>query len=74
MPRVEELFQEMERLPIAEKWRLVRRMLQLLEQEQVSPPARSDWQQFLHETYGSLRDTPLQRWDQGDYEVREPIE
>ena len=73
MLKIEELLQEMEQLPTAEKWRLVMRMLRLLEQEQLSSPAPSDWPQFLLETYGSLRDTPIQRWDQGEYETREPM-
>ena len=29
---------------------------------------------YFDETYGSLRDTPIQRWDQGEYEEREPLE
>lgn len=27
--------------------------------------------EFLGETYSSLRDTPIQSWDQGEYEERE---
>ena len=34
----------------------------------------TDWHQFLRETYGSLRDTPIQRWNQGDYEERESLD
>jgi hypothetical protein len=51
---------------------LVNQLLRSLEQE--TEPVRSDWHEFLRETYGSLRDTPIQRWDQGEYEEREPIE
>ncbi|MBN1562285.1 MAG: hypothetical protein JXA10_00480 [Anaerolineae bacterium] len=69
-----ELLHEVEQLPINEKWQLVNSILRSLEQAQTAPPIASDWQQFLRETYGSLRDTPLQRWDQGDYEEREPFE
>ena len=70
---LDELLYEVERLPAAEKWRVVKHILQSLEQEQVTSPAASDWQQFLRETYGSLHDTPIERWDQGDYEEREPF-
>ncbi len=73
MRGVEELLEEMQRLPVTDKWRLVMRMLQVLEQEQRELSEESDWHEFLRETYGSLRDTPLQRWSQGDYEEREPI-
>jgi hypothetical protein len=32
-----------------------------------------EWQQFIETTYGSLQDTPIERGDQGEYEVREPL-
>jgi hypothetical protein len=70
---LDELLQEVERLPVTEKWRLVKHVLRSLEQDQSVSPV-FDWHQFLRETYGSLRDTPIQRWDQGDYEEREPLE
>ena len=69
-----ELLHEIERLPAAEKWQLVKRVLRSLEQEQGAPPIVSDWHQFLRETYGSLRDTPIQRWPQGEHEDRESFE
>ena len=70
---LDELLQEVERLPATEKWRLVKHVLRSLEQDQNVSPV-SDWHKFLRETYGSLRDTPIQRWDQGDYEERELLE
>lgn len=70
---LDKLLQEVERLPVTEKWRLVKHVLRSLEQGQSAAPV-SDWHQFLRETYGSLRDTPIQRWDQGEYEQREPLE
>ena len=54
-----ELLNEVERLSAAEKWQLVKRVLGSLEQEQTVPPVDPDWRQFLRETYGSLRDTPI---------------
>lgn len=69
-----ELLREVERLPAAERWQLVKRVLRSLEQEQGAPPIVSDWHQFLRETYGSLRDTPIQRWPQGEHEDRESFE
>ncbi len=33
-----------------------------------------DWQQFIKETYGSLSDAPIQRGDQGKFELREAME
>lgn len=72
--KLDELIHEAERLPTAEKWLLVKQLLHSLEEEQRAKPPPSDWHDFLHETYGSLRDTPIQRWDQGEYEEREPLE
>lgn len=66
------LLNEIERLPAPERWRLVKIVLHSLEREQAASPA-TDWDQFLRETYGSLRETPIQRWPQGDYDDREPL-
>lgn len=72
--RVHNVLAEIETLPATEKWRIVRHVLRSLEHEQTSTPAKSDWHDFLQATYGILRDTPIQRWDEGEYEVREPLE
>jgi hypothetical protein len=70
----EELIQEVEQLTVSDKWQLVKRVLGSLENQQEDKSVKTDWHQFLRETYGLLRDTPIQRWDQGDYEEREPLE
>jgi len=70
----DELLHEVEQLPATARWQLVKRVLRSLEQEQIAPPVEFDWHQFLRETYGSLRNTPIQRWPQGEYEDREPFE
>lgn len=42
--------------------------------EQESTPESRGWPPgFFEETYGSLRDDPLERLPQGEYEQREPI-
>lgn len=74
MMKLDDLIHEAERLPAAEKWRLVKQLLRSLEEEQQAKPKPSDWHEFLRETYGSLRDTPIRRWDQGEYEDRELLE
>lgn len=68
---IEELLEEVDRLPSDQKWQLVKHMLDTLEHEQAAPTSTADYHQFLRETYGSLRDTPIERWDQGEYEERE---
>ncbi len=35
---------------------------------------KSDWKDFIEETYGCLRDDPVERGVQGEYEIREAIE
>jgi hypothetical protein len=74
MMPLEELLHEVEQLSAAEKWRLVKQLLHSLEAQQQPEPEKTDWHTFLRETYGSLRDTPIQRWPQGEYEEREPLE
>jgi hypothetical protein len=74
MITLNQLLHEVEQLPTGEKWQLVKHVLRSLEQEQAAQPVDTDWHQFLRDTYGSLRDTPIQRWPQGDYEDRESLE
>ena len=69
-----DLINEVDRLSAADKWQLVKHVLDTLEQEQITSPSTTDYQQFLRETYGSLQDTPIERGDQGEYEEREPLE
>jgi hypothetical protein len=73
MLTIRELVEEVDRLPAADKWQLVRHVLDTLEQEQVAPTSTADYHKFLRETYGVLRDTPIERWEQGEYEEREPL-
>jgi hypothetical protein len=74
MMNFEQLAREAEHLSNAERWRLVKHLLRLLEYETMVPSPTLDWQTFLSETYGSMRDAPIQRWSQGEYEEREPLE
>jgi len=68
---LEAVFAQAQQLSPQDRLWLIEHLAATLQAE-VTP--RSDWHQFLHETYGSLRDTPIQRWDQGEYEAREPLE
>jgi hypothetical protein len=74
MLSIHELIEEIDHLPAADKWQLVKHVLDTLQQEQFTLPPTSDYYQFLRETYGALRDTPIERWEQGEYEEREPLE
>ena len=33
--------------------------------------SKTDWKQFVEETYGCLADDPIERGEQGIYEIRE---
>jgi len=34
----------------------------------------AEWQEFVNETYGCLADDPIERGEQGVYEIREVLE
>jgi hypothetical protein len=73
MIHLDKIIHEVEQLPTHERWELVRHLLQLLQQDQLTPITSQDWHAFLQETYGILQDAPIQRWDAGDYEDRETL-
>ena len=54
---IDRLFDEVDQLPPADKWRLVNHILRTIEHEQRKP--ESDWQQALKATYGILADDPI---------------
>ena len=68
---IEQLMNEIDRLPHAEKWRLVNHLLQSLEHEQRQP---TDWKAALKATHGILADDPIERPPQLPLEDRELFE
>ncbi len=68
----DELFQQVQQLSVSDKHWLVEQVLQILDEQQIVIEA--DWHKFVHEMYGSLKDTDLRRWEQGNYEERESLE
>jgi hypothetical protein len=72
MLTIQELIEVVDQLPATDKWQLVKHVLDTLEQEQTATVA-PDYHEFLRETYGSLRDTPIERWEQGNYDERESL-
>ena len=70
---LQNLLDEVERLPTAEKWQLVRHLLDDLEAEKKAV-SREGWANFVNRMYGALADDPIQRYEQGEYEEREPLE
>ena len=69
MLTLKELIAQVEQLNTSDKWQLVKQVLNTLEQQ--TGKDSTEYHQFLRETYGSLRETPIQRWPQGEYEDRE---
>lgn len=64
-----------DQLPLAEKARLIEHLSAALRQGlEVEAYRRMDWHEFIERTAGSLAHTPIQRWEQGDYEERESLE
>lgn len=68
---LESVLAQAERLSPQDRLRLVERLAATL-QTDLQP--KTDWHTFLRDTYGSLRDTPIHRYEQGEYEEREPLE
>ena len=74
MSSMRDLVDKIDQLSVAEKWRLVKHILDALELEHVVPGSRDDYQQRLRETYGILADDPIERPPQLPFEEREPLE
>ncbi len=70
---LQSLFDEVERLPTAEKWRLVRHLLNNLEAEEKAPLSE-DWASFVNRMYGALADDPIERPSQWPLTERDPID
>ncbi|HEX6901521.1 MAG TPA: hypothetical protein VF789_17470 [Thermoanaerobaculia bacterium] len=42
--------------------------------EECRPMDDSEWKAWIAEMYGSTADAPIERGEQGTYEIREPLE
>ena len=70
---LQSLLDEVEHLPIAEKWQLVRHLLDDLEAEKKAA-AQEDWASFVNRMYGALADDPIERPVQLPLTERDAIE
>nr|WP_281721333.1 hypothetical protein [Nitrosomonas nitrosa] len=70
---IDRLFDEVSRLPTAEKWQLVRHLLDDLETEKKAV-AHEDWTDFVNRMYGALADDPIERPPQLPLTERDPID
>lgn len=69
---LETVLAQAERLSAQDRLRLVERLAATLQTEIATRPA--DWHQALRDTYGILRDDPIERPPQLPLEEREPVE
>ncbi len=70
---LQSLLDVVERLPVAEKWQLVRHLLDDLEAEKKAT-AQEDWASFVNRMYGALADDPIERLPQLPLIERDPID
>jgi hypothetical protein len=70
---LQNLLDEVERLPTAEKWQLVRHLLDKLESEKTAR-SEEDWASFVNRMYGALADDPIERPSQLPLTERDPID
>lgn len=62
-------------LSIYDKVRLMEYLSEQLKQDmETEAYKRMLWHEFVERTAGSLADDPIERWPQGEYEEREPLE
>ncbi|MBE7552856.1 MAG: hypothetical protein HS126_17430 [Anaerolineales bacterium] len=56
-------------------YKIVKALSSPLTGEEISSPKDNDvdWHDFIEETYGCLADAPIERGDQGQFEVREAV-
>ena len=55
-------------------YRIVKALEEPARSSIVSEPDESTWKARIAEAYGGTADAPLERGQQGSYEVREPLE
>lgn len=67
----EQLLNQIDQLPTADRWRLVNHILHTLEHEQKT---QSDWQKALAATYGILEDDPIEEPEDLPFTEREEME
>lgn len=64
-----------DQLPLFEKVRLLEHLSMVLKQDlEEEAFKRMPWREFVERTAGILADDPIQRWPEGDFENREPLE
>lgn len=75
MTTYDEVLSAVQTLPVSEKVRLLEAISAAVRRDlDVAAFQKMDWHEFIDRTAGSLANDPIQRWEQGAYEEREPLE
>lgn len=70
---IQQLLREAEKMSTADKWQLVRYLLdELQEAEKTTEP--ESWEDFVNRMYGALADDPIERPEQLPLTERDPID
>ena len=64
---------EIDRVP-EEHLAVLYKIVKALEEPSKREPDEAVWRASIAEAYGSMADAPIERGEQGSYEVREPLE
>lgn len=70
---LQNLLDEAKRLPMTEKWQLVRHLLNELESEKQAA-THEGWEDFVNRMYGALADDPIERPSQLPLTERDQID
>jgi hypothetical protein len=73
MTLIDDLLDEVDRLPNVEKWVLVKHVLKTLEHDQELHLPQTDWHARLRAMYGALADDPIERPAQMPLEERDRL-
>ena len=55
-------------------YKIVKALEEPRQEDQPRPADAAEWKAWIAEIYGSTADAPIERGEQGSYEVREPFE
>lgn len=55
-------------------YKIVKALEEPRQEDRSKPADVAEWKAWIAEIYGSMADAPIERGEQGSYEVREPFE
>lgn len=73
----EQLKAEIDKVPeenLGVLYKIVKALEEPRQEDRPRPADAAEWKSWIAEAYGSTADAPIERGEQGSYEVREPFE